>query len=203
MAHGLEQAPFKGMKKGETKKANPGIFASFMGEFQTLLLLRIEMILVERDGKEMRGRETDASCSSCSSFSPSPALWDYESKHSKLPSSEDAVEEITSSAAAYLKKWEVPETYLPSPPAELISYASRRLSFSLPLTSLSVFFLSAIISLTTPLLRYSPPTVTSPSSPRTNSPRPQPSSGECSLRISSRRWPRRILPSSTSARLMG
>ncbi|KAL7416082.1 hypothetical protein BDY24DRAFT_380949 [Mrakia frigida] len=80
MAHGLEQAPFKGMKKGETKKANPGIFASFM------------------------------------------ALWDYESKHSKLPSSEDAVEEITSSAAAYLKKWEVPETYLPSPPAELISH---------------------------------------------------------------------------------
>ena len=32
MAEGLELAPFKGLKKADTRKANPAIFASIMGQ---------------------------------------------------------------------------------------------------------------------------------------------------------------------------
>ena len=56
MADGLEQAPFKGMKKGETTKANPGIFASFMGEFELhSSQVRSELALGGRDLLQKRG----------------------------------------------------------------------------------------------------------------------------------------------------
>ena len=55
MVDGLEQAPFKGMKKGETTKANPGIFASFMGELKITTQPESKLALVARELKRTGG----------------------------------------------------------------------------------------------------------------------------------------------------